>query len=461
LIQFGHNDQPGKGVERESDAQGAFRDHLRQYVEDARLIGAKPILITSLTRRQWNEKGEIASTLGKYARATRAVANEMNVPVLDLHKLSIAHGNRIGADAYRAYEPVSKEGLVDHTHLNAAGSRVIGRLVISELIRLLPELQTIVDPVRSRISSVVQTEEPANAVSVVENPDSIAIMADGKAMLVYNKQSPPIPEGIDPIYRRSGFLHPVTTPSGQVVTATFPVDHAHQHGIFSAWVKTEYDGRQIDFWNLAGGTGRVEHQRVVSKFSNASGAGFEVDMVHRTASEPIVDILRESWRVSARPTPAAYYCFDIETTQQALTDLPLTVQKYHYGGMALRGPVAWLVDGGQDQKESGSLSSGFLNDLGSDRLAGNHQPARWVSLFGVLEGQDVCISVLSHVDNFRSPQPARLHPTKPYFCFTPCVEEEFIIDREHPFRSHYRYLVTDAKPDAAWLNDQWNQWCGR
>ena len=68
------------------------------------------------------------------------------------------------------------------------------------------------------------------------------------------------------------------------------------------------------------------------------------------------------------------------------------------------------------------------------------------------------IAVLSHSDNFRAPQTARLHPSKPYFCFAPCVDGEFSIDRSRPFQSRYRYLITDAAPDASWLDEQWKTW---
>ncbi len=39
LIQFGHNDQPGKGPDRESEHDGAFREHLRRFVDEARNSG--------------------------------------------------------------------------------------------------------------------------------------------------------------------------------------------------------------------------------------------------------------------------------------------------------------------------------------------------------------------------------------------------------------------------------------
>ena len=45
----------------------------------------------------------------------------------------------------------------------------------------------------------------------------------------------------DAVFERSGFLHPVFTPKGRCVTESFPADHPHQQGIFSAWVKTAHD----------------------------------------------------------------------------------------------------------------------------------------------------------------------------------------------------------------------------
>ncbi len=48
LIQFGHNDQPGKGPERETVAGTTYKDFLRRYVDEARAAKAKPILVTSV-----------------------------------------------------------------------------------------------------------------------------------------------------------------------------------------------------------------------------------------------------------------------------------------------------------------------------------------------------------------------------------------------------------------------------
>ncbi|MEZ6127952.1 MAG: DUF6807 family protein [Planctomycetaceae bacterium] len=464
LIQFGHNDQPGKGPERESQADGDFRDHLRQFVDEARAIGATPILVTPLTRRRWSDQQRIEPTLAEYATATTFVAEEKNVPLLDLHRLSIEQCNAIGPEAFRAFEPMTEKG-ADHTHLNPEGSRAVGRIVAKQLARIVPDLQAVMN------ASALEAPAPrpptlkhsSGNLQLTETDATIAIGTGDRTIVVYNKQSPPVPAGIDAIYQRSGFLHPVTSPNGKVVTTTFPYDHPHQHGIFSAWVRTQWNERNIDFWNLAGSTGRVVHQRVVSTFSDDATIGFEVDLVHRATQEPVVDILRERWKVDVKPTDGTFHCFDLETFQTALTDMPLTVQKYHYGGMALRGPTRWLQGevkeinpGKPEAREPGE----FINDLGSDRKQGNHEKARWVALSGLQDGRPVTITVLCHADNFRAPQSARLHPTKPYFCFSPCVDDDFVIDKQHPLHGRYRYLVTDDAPNAEWLNEQWKSWCG-
>ena len=302
----------------------------------------------------------------------------------------------------------------------------------------------------------------AQSLKLVEDEQTIVVMQAGKVVVTYNKVSPPAPAGIDPIYERSGFLHPVGSPRGKVVTAVFPFDHAHQQGVFSAWVNTTYDGRRVDFWNLAGRTGRVLHERVVSTSQTADVASFEVGLLHRVESEPPVDVLRERWKVSVYPTDGTYHGFDLETEQTALTALPLIINEYHYGGMALRGPTRWLSANDSAARKQRDLKiepSEFLNNLGSDRVQGNHEHAKWVALSGTMDDEPVCVAVLSHVNNFRAPQAARLHPSKPYFCFAPCVDGAFTIDRDHAFKGRYRFLIADTMPDAAWIDQQWKTWC--
>lgn len=96
LIQFGHNDQPGKPG-RSTDLKTEFPVNLQRYVRDARAKGATPILVTPLTRRQFKD-GRLDNDLVPWAEAIRKVAADMTVPLLDL--------NADSATAVQAMGPV-------------------------------------------------------------------------------------------------------------------------------------------------------------------------------------------------------------------------------------------------------------------------------------------------------------------------------------------------------------------
>ncbi len=141
LIQFGHNDQPGKGLERETDPNTSFAQNLTRYVEEARAIGAKPVLLTSLSRRHFGKDGRIESDLTPYADAAKRVAAQNGVPLVDLHALSVAQLNAIGSVAAASFDrPVADATKPDRTHLSDAGSAATALLVARELRRVVPEL---------------------------------------------------------------------------------------------------------------------------------------------------------------------------------------------------------------------------------------------------------------------------------------------------------------------------------
>lgn len=460
LIQFGHNDQPGKGPNRESKPESEFRDHLRGYVREAREAGIIPVLVTSLTRRRWNSDGTIAPSLTEYAEATAAVAAELNAPLIPLHRLSIAQCEAFGPTAFRKFEPMKADG-ADHTHLNPRGSRVVAALVVTAMISQLPDLATVFDGARLRDYSGPNSHSAdltAGSLRLLETEETIDISSNGMPLLTYRKVSPAVPEGIKPIYHRSGFLHPLTTPRGLQVTAAFPADHPHQHGVFSAWTKTTWNDRQIDFWNLAGGTGRVLHQQVVSTSADQESISFEVDLIHRAVQDPVVDVLNERWSIRVSRGSERHFCFDLSSVQFNQTDLPLVLEDYHYGGMAIRGPVQWLSANDRDVDATKASPALMTNEFGSDRKTGNHEHTRWVVMAGSSDGRTGGVAVLCHPSNFRAPQAARLHPTKPYFVFSPCADGQFQIGPGETYRARYRYLIFDGNMEQDWLQEQWEQY---
>ncbi len=59
FIQFGHNGQPGKGEARETDPETTYPEFLKQYVDTLKAVGARPVIVSSVTRRVFKESGEI------------------------------------------------------------------------------------------------------------------------------------------------------------------------------------------------------------------------------------------------------------------------------------------------------------------------------------------------------------------------------------------------------------------
>ena len=139
LIQFGHNDMPGKGANRETDPETTYRENLIRFVQDARAIGAQPIIVTSMARRTF-DNGKIRGELKPWADAARKVATDEKVPLVDLFARSIELLEKIGPTASDEFNPVSPDGRGDHTHLTAKGGEVMAGIVVEEVRRVAPEL---------------------------------------------------------------------------------------------------------------------------------------------------------------------------------------------------------------------------------------------------------------------------------------------------------------------------------
>ncbi|MBB5034826.1 rhamnogalacturonan acetylesterase [Prosthecobacter vanneervenii] len=140
LIQFGHNDMPGKGPKRETDPATTYPENLTRFIQEARAIGAKPILVTSLARRTF-DNGKIRGELKPWADAATEVAAEQKVPLVDLFTRSVELHNRLGIAESDTFNPPGKDlKTTDHTHLNAHGAEVIAGIIAEELRKVAPDL---------------------------------------------------------------------------------------------------------------------------------------------------------------------------------------------------------------------------------------------------------------------------------------------------------------------------------
>src|SRR3954467_3739024 len=88
IIQFSHNDEKPSAA-LHTDPATTFREHLRRYIAETRARGAFPILATPVARRKFDAGGKLVATHGDYPDATRAVAREEKVPLLELERATM------------------------------------------------------------------------------------------------------------------------------------------------------------------------------------------------------------------------------------------------------------------------------------------------------------------------------------------------------------------------------------
>jgi len=271
-------------------------------------------------------------------------------------------------------------------------------------------------------------------VSIIQKPEGLLVSVKNQPLLFYHTQ-PALPPADSPAnYQRSGFIHPLYSPTGKVLTDDFPAGHAHQHGIFMAWVHTKFKDSLVDFWNTMEQLGRVEHVSVLEKKTGAIASGLKLDLRHKSLQ--FGEVLRENWTVTIYPT-TSYFLFDIESDQVNTTQDTLYLEEYRYGGMAFRGSREW------NQSDSPHFKGDWIitTSEGKDRISANHTHARWVDASGKVQGEMNGLTVFDHPANFRYPQTIRVHPDMPYWVYAPVVEGPFNIPPGAHYRSRFRYLV--------------------
>ncbi|MDF2836959.1 MAG: hypothetical protein K0Q63_2599, partial [Paenibacillus sp.] len=137
VISFGHNDASAGIPERYASPED-YKTYLARYVHGARQRGATPVLLTPVGRRDFNlVTQEFNVSFPEYVSAAKEVAEELEVALIDLSQLSIAHYNRVGMAASEdiflyanpGQYPKYPNGVNDNTHFSSYGAQVIAGLV--------------------------------------------------------------------------------------------------------------------------------------------------------------------------------------------------------------------------------------------------------------------------------------------------------------------------------------------
>ncbi len=136
FVEFGHNDQKQKG-----EGMGPylnFTDHLTTFVNEIRAHKANPVFVTPTQRRSFDKDGKIIETHGEYPNAMHKLAEEINVPLLDLHDYTRTVYETLGVEpsihAFVHYPantfPNQPKALADNTHFNPYGGSQVAKCVV-------------------------------------------------------------------------------------------------------------------------------------------------------------------------------------------------------------------------------------------------------------------------------------------------------------------------------------------
>ena len=287
--------------------------------------------------------------------------------------------------------------------------------------------------------------------AVKETQEKIILSDASNTVLVYHKKEIKPPEGADPNYKRSAFIHPIKTPQGAVLTSIQPKDHIHHMGLWNAWVKTSYENREIDFWNLKKAQGSVQYTETLSIHDHKSEKGFTVIQNH-VAFDPDKKskiIIKENFTIKLSKKNKKYF-IDYISNQKNITDTDFILPSYRYGGpIAYRGPEHWNSD-----------NSKVLTSEGKNRNNGHATRANWCSFTGPTKSGEATFCILSHSSNHDSPQRVRIwsnenHNGAIFFNYVPAQEKSWNIKAGMNANFKYRIILSDENLSSTKIKDYW------
>ncbi len=297
------------------------------------------------------------------------------------------------------------------------------------------------------VFTLIARPPDGSGVSVKNAEGELHVSALGRTLFSYRTASDRLPRAdIPEHYKRAGYLHPVLSPAGRLVTGDFHPRREHHHGLWSAWTSTRFQGRKPDFWNVQAKTGSVEFAGVDAHWSGPVHGGFSGRKTFLDRSvTPHQAALHEFWTVTTYPVSEATV-IDLLVTQVCATRDPLVLPRYRYGGMGYRGNSQWT---GRD------LPKILTSEGETDRVKAHTQKVRWLHVGGPVEGAWAGLAMMDHPENFRSPQPVRVGESEPFFCFSPSQGGDWSIEPGKPYVARYRFVVMDGEPDAKTLDAYW------
>lgn len=295
---------------------------------------------------------------------------------------------------------------------------------------------------------------PAAFLTVAMDDKAIYIRKKGQDLWQYNHAVNQPPAGVNPAYARSGFVHPMWSPTGKALTRIQPPDHYHHYGLWNPWTRAEFRGQTIDFWNLADEQGTVRYANTISRVQGQVFAGYEVlheHVVLKGQSEPMVAMVeKQGTRIYTLDSDDDVYLADISIDLNTATDDPVILKEYRYGSLGWRTTEKW-----------DRYNSEVITSEGNTRKDADGTLATWCIVQGEIDDDYAAVIMMSSPTNYNHPEPLRIWPENMYdrgdmyANFAPTKNMDWIIAPGKSNVLNYRFLVSAKKLSAEQAERAW------
>lgn len=287
----------------------------------------------------------------------------------------------------------------------------------------------------------------SSGIAMSQNKGDLHLFLGDVPVLKYRYGMSYPPKGVDSIFRKSGYIHPLLSPKGDTLTRIQPPDHYHHYGIWGPWTHTRIEGERIDFWNLVEQQGTVLFNKFKNTYSGDVYGGFSAHQEHinlkaSTGKEIALneDLEVRLWDLGRSDR----YMVDYISTFNTPLDSGILFEAYRYGGgLGMRFTERWHKD-----------NCSVLTSEGNDRLSADGTNARWCMVTGEAstgEGTNG-ILFLSYPENRVHPEPMRVWPVDAnggrgdmFFEFCPIRHQEWNIEPNKEYRLKYRMVVFEGE----------------
>jgi len=302
----------------------------------------------------------------------------------------------------------------------------------------------------------LQASQDPKGPRLTSDEDRTPIFIGEQPVLSYVHSETLPPEGVDTVYKRSAYIHPLWSPGGERLTRIQPPDHWHHYGIWNPWTRTHFGDHKVDFWNLADRQGTVRFAEYLDKTEQENLAGFRVRQEHiyfkEDGSEGVA--MDETWQITVLNLEGQAYMVDLVTTLSTPLETGITLEAYRYGGgLAFRGTERWYPG-----------NATVLTSEGKSWSDADATHARWMIVEGessVPEGRSG-ILFLSHPDNRSHPEPMRMWPPisnegkeNMFFEFCPIRHQEWVLEPGKEYMLKYRMVVFDGAINIQEAEQYW------